>query len=149
VITVTDSRPFAKTSTAIDVSRGIDWDSRNRLGIADEGVTAAMLASNAVVSERQGGSATEWGGSAGGNTNYTPANTKIQVGNKLTSAGASGSGTVTYPVGFSSRAIVFIQAGVTGQTVEITNMDANGFDFDFVNPAALALPFYWMAIGEA
>jgi hypothetical protein len=149
VINITVGRVFCRPGIVMPDPDTLEWDGINRLTVSDGGIATAMLASDSVISERQGGSATEWGGSAGGNTNYTPTDTKIQVGNKLTSAGASGSGTVTYPVGFSSRAIVFIQAGITGQTVEITNMDANGFNFDFVNPAALALPFYWMAIGEA
>jgi hypothetical protein len=52
VITVTDNRIFARSAVAIDVARGVGLDSRNRLGIADEGVTAAMLADDAVTTDK-------------------------------------------------------------------------------------------------
>jgi hypothetical protein len=96
VITVTDNRPFAKTSTAIDVSRGIDWDSRNRLGIADEGVTAAMAGAGIPnITQRQGGGA--------GATWFTPGTTNFSVSNVKITAGV---GTATLLTGSSSVNVV-------------------------------------------
>jgi hypothetical protein len=101
-----------------------------------------------VMSWRQGGNATEWGGAFGGNNNYLVGNVAFQSGNKLTPAGVSGSGTVTFPKPFASRPLTFLQESVEGQGIYLTNVTATGFDFDFDNPLSLALAFYWLAIGN-
>ncbi len=115
--------------------------------IADSNVTRAKLATGVVISNRQGGSATEWGGASGGNTNYDTAGAKIQIGTKLTGGATSGSGSVTFPAAFSYKPLIFIQPGVESQTIDITAVTVSGFDFDYTAPFAVAFPFYWMAIG--
>jgi hypothetical protein len=128
VITVTDSRPFAKTSTAVDVSRGIDWDSRNRLGIADEGVIAAMAGGGVpVLTDRQGGSATDW--SAQGTTNYSVGNASIQVGASIVTipAGESSEGlSVTFPVAFAQPPLVVAQIQTAETPVAIVLFSSSG-----------------------
>jgi hypothetical protein len=165
VITVTDSRPFAKTSTAIDVSRGIDWDSRNRLGIADEGVTAAMAGAGVpVLTDRQGGNATAWG--IFGTTNYAVGGVKIVVGSGQTTMLAgnnSVSPTVTFPVAFSASPIAFVQVVdwtnlslvqhpiiAAGIALSTTQLGFNLLTANGTNAAANStIDYHWVAIGSA
>jgi len=76
---------------------------------------------------RQGGSPTDW--NLSGNTNYTPSNAKIQVGNAEL-VGEVGQFVVTFPIPFSAKPIVLLtpDPGINSWlSAQILSVSATGF----------------------
>lgn len=96
---------------------------------------------------RQGGSASNW--NTAGDTNYTPGAVRMQCGTIRTS-GVTGQATITYPVAFSAKPVVFLSlngdgwAYVASQSASACLINARYHD-------AVDMPFevdvYWLAIG--
>jgi hypothetical protein len=89
-------------------------------------ITTANLASTLVtpvVSQRQGGSATDW--KLEGTTNYTPSSSKIQVGVttiNFADGQASAGATITFPAAFAHKPMIFLSvSGRVGESVPINS----------------------------
>ena len=126
--------------------------------LADLGVTTPKVANDAIDDtkagnrvpqfyRRQGGDATEWGLPFPGTTNYTPGPVRMQAG--FIDPGSTG--TITFPVAFSARPLVFIQSHSQDRYVVVTNVQANQFSFRKTLAHTGALDavgqFAWLAIG--
>jgi hypothetical protein len=135
-------------------------------GLANLAVTLAKLAADAVDDtkagdrvpqfyRRQGGHATQWGGSSGfGTTDYTPTAVRFQAGAALWSGSAAGSGsvTITFPVAFSDKPLVIVCAvsalvcaGVNPATQSASQATLLWQTVDASTTTSVGL--YWLAIG--
>lgn len=103
------------------------------------------------VTNRQGGSATNW--SVGGNTNYALSSARIQVGSFTTTVDYPGNQPVTYPVAFSQVPVLIISgAGYENQGISINTQTATGFTCSYTNPdigMSDEVTVQWIAIGAA
>jgi hypothetical protein len=108
------------------------------------------------VSNRQGGSATNW--NTVGTNNYVPTGEQlIQVGNAA--SGAGGDVTVTFPVAFSAKPVVFATCDVIYGLVQVDGVTASQFvgkvwKLQGSTPYHLeagngSFTFNWIAIGPA
>jgi hypothetical protein len=112
------------------------------------------LSNRPTISNRQGGSATDW--SVDGNNNYALSSVAIQVGtNNLGIPGGATFGTanITFPVPFANKPLVYATATAFDGWITITNNSATGTTIMITVPVASGLPsihyFNWMAIGPA
>jgi len=116
--------------------------------IASATVTDANL-QYGKVSNRQGGSATDW--DVNGTSNYVPSAVKIQVGTIMVGSGTN-STAVTFPVAFSAYPAIFLtsQYGTGASKLFTTTGTGNsGFTiqtFDGSNVTA-NVSVRWLAIG--
>lgn len=113
-----------------------------------------------LIGNRQGGSSTDW--NSGGTTNYTPSNPKIQVGvtpsitlSFLSGTLYGGGTTITFPVAFTNKPIVFAtmtssgSAGANATSIQITSITNTQMYLSmFGTGSGLILTASWMAIGE-
>ena len=111
------------------------------------------------ISNRQGGSATDW--STPGTTNYTPTASKIQCGEAsvVISGGLQGITAVTFPVAFandsplvSATITKFASGSLSGNITSVLCLllSKTGMSI-YVNLSAVStvtLNVFWMAIGE-
>jgi hypothetical protein len=97
------------------------------------------------VTNRQGGSATNW--NTVGTTNYAAASARIQCGVILT----SGTITVTFPVAFSQVPVVFLTSGFHNQIASVDAVTASGFTgvLEFSGDSPSDKNVNWLAIGAA
>ncbi len=113
------------------------------------------------VTNRQGGNATDW--NTPGTTNYTPPAVRIQAGSvsaSVTGSPAFGWTTITFPVAFAAKPLIFLNAGWfgTGPVSGLLELVSNNIlttAFDLgagynSNSAAWGNPtVHWLAIGAA
>jgi hypothetical protein len=128
VINITVGRVFCRPGIVMPEPDVLEWDGLNQLTIADEGVTAAMAGAGVpVLTDRQGGSATDW--SAQGTTNYSVGNSSIQVGASIVTipSGESSEGlSVTFPVAFAQPPLVVAQIQTAETPVAIVLFSSSG-----------------------
>jgi hypothetical protein len=111
VINITVGRVFCRPGIVMPKPDVLEWDGLNQLTIADEGVTAAMAGAGVpVLTNRQGGSATNW--ATAGTTNYSTSAINILMQSGVVS-GTVDSGAsieilpnITFPVAFSQPPVV-------------------------------------------
>ncbi len=124
-------------------------DSTQALGVIWKNINA--------IYRRQGGSATNW--NSQGSTNYTPANSLIQVGTGRVpfAVSATGNKEITFPVAYSAVPIVLITLISIPLTYAIDRLQV-GLEtttrfFTYVELdstlASGSVDFNWMAIGPA
>lgn len=112
-----------------------------------------------LISNRQGGSASDW--DASGTTNYTPSNEKIQAGvvnlpnsNTATGSWFYGSVTVTFPTAFSAKPLVICSALFAGLNVvkvsasSPTTTQVTIFIITTASVTGVTMPVAWAAIGQ-
>jgi hypothetical protein len=117
-------------------AEGDTWQSGEAL-IGDTAMVPGFLG-------RQGGSATDW--TTAGTTHYeTGISIRIQCGS-IQSVGESNA-SVTFPVAFSQKPLVFITPGESMSTWDLflDNISASGFTIVDTSPVAPAV--FWLAIG--
>lgn len=180
VITVTDTREFLHPNIAVDGDM-LDDDavdsqhytnaSIDRVHLAADIVDGTKIEDSAVDTEhiaadsvddtkagnrvpqfyrRQGGDTTDW--DTAGTTAYTPSAVRMQGGVKAWTGSASeGTLTVTFPVAFSAKPLVFV-APITPATI-VTSIQAalttsvNIYWRDTEGGAATTVNISWLAIG--
>ena len=106
---------------------------------------------SSLVYRRQGGNASNW--QTAGTTTYTPTAPKVQAGVKSISINTTGTVTITYPVTFTNRPVVFISinCGSGSITHQVTDDSVSGFTVncrDVVTSGAITADVNWLAIGE-
>lgn len=120
--------------------------------IADANVTQAKLAPGASkVTNRQGGSATDW--STPGTTNYVPTAVKMQTGVALAELNNQTNSTlvVTFPVAFSGMPILLHSAGFDSDLIDSVYVNnASSFSIVLTNPTPVTATaaVNWIAVGQ-
>ena len=135
-------------------------------GIADGAVTADKIAADSVDDtkagnrvpqfyRRQGGSATEW--STAGTSNYTPGAVRMQAGTINVAIGNGdnyGSTAVTFPVAFSYKPVIVLNASSSSTTVIYSpvsdSIAADTFTARLgrdTTSGDVTIAVYWIAIG--
>lgn len=141
--------PVASRILGADGTGTSSWRQLATADIQDGAVTFAKLAAAALVTNRQGGSATDW--TTIGTTNQTVGQVRIQIGSSVGDAGAAKA--VTFPVAFSQKPVIFLCPHTNEQTVigVLANgsTSTTGFAFDVLSTAGArqALDCFWIAIG--
>jgi hypothetical protein len=164
ISTTTDNRVLARTATSVldfvQINNQMIEDDAVVAGkIADGGVSATGELANDIVDDtkvgnrvpqfyrRQGGSATDW--TSAGATTYTPTTVRMQAGQIGTEVG--GNQTVTFPVAFSAKPLVFLQVnGAAGYTAIVSALSTTQLSFQVYNAAgspAATSGVGWLAIG--
>ena len=100
---------------------------------------------------RQGGSATDW--NAAGTTVYTPDTQKIQVGVVSVSVATSGSATVTFPVSFTNKPVIYFSpqsefGNITCVSEGVTNSSFSLRLRDVTTSGSITVYVHWIAIGD-
>lgn len=139
-------------------------DAVTTVKITDANVTLAKLAANSVDDtkagdrvpqfyRRQGGSATDW--NTAGSTNRTPGAVRMQAGAVTLNcvAAASVQATVTFPVAFSNKPLMFLthvlttkHLDVTVWTISASQLQVDGQKVDGSSDTWQTV-VYWLAIG--
>ncbi len=106
---------------------------------------------SSLVYRRQGGNVSNW--QTAGTTTYTPTAPKVQVGVKSISINTTGTVTITYPVAFTNRPVVFISinCGSGSITHQVTGDSVSDFTVncrDVLTSGAITADVNWLAIGE-
>jgi hypothetical protein len=147
------------------VATGDSWSAANhntyvRANLADhEERVLSLEAGSSVISGRQGGNTEDW--QISGTTNYAPAAAKIQTGSSivtLTSSTNGTSATITFPVAFSGKPVIFariygVNSGtfaIIGSDIAITALAADSFKIIVYSAAntTAEVVVNWLAIGE-
>lgn len=106
---------------------------------------------SSLVYRRQGGNSSNWQNA--GTTTYTPTAPKVQAGVQSISINTTGSVSITYPVAFSNRPVVFVSvfSGIGNITFQVTGDSVSGFTVncrDVVTSGLISAEVNWLAIGE-
>ena len=161
VITVTDARAYAHfsqtTATANIEDSAVTTAKINDAAVTtakinNAAVTTAKLATDsvddtiagnrvAVLARRQGGDATDW--VSAGTTNYTPTGVRIQCGSISVPSGVTT--TVTFPVAFSGRPLVFATVWTSDASVGVINSTAT--QCQLAQNTGGTRVMFWLAIG--
>lgn len=104
---------------------------------------------------RQGGNSTDW--TIAGTTTYTPTTVRMQAGHASLTTNTSGYASVTFPVSFSNKPLVFVQAWQGTQICHVTSVTTSDFtvlvwDHMPISPYHAArisngVELSWLAIG--
>lgn len=134
-----------------DISEPADADKAKRIKYS------TLIAAAKIITERQGGHATDW--SVKGTTDYVPTAFNFQAGEaEIVAANDSGSVTITFPTAFSDKPLIIIgphiqtAGGARGQMMlRKSNEAAGSVDIDSYSDDALGttytIKFSWLAIG--
>jgi hypothetical protein len=118
-------------------------------GAVAEATHAVSADSYVHVSHRRGGNAADW--SVSGTNIYTPGVTRTQVG-VATTATEFGIVSVTFPVAFSAKPIVYVSSLAENNMAAATNITTDGCIIQSGNPWIDSHPSVavaWIAIGPA
>ena len=125
--------------TAPTVGTSLNATNMNHI---EQGILDATM-----LTHRQGGSSTDW--NSPGSTNYTPASVRIQCG--MVTSNPSADVTVTYPVAFSYKPLIFPSTYSSGNlAITFVNQLAGSFGFSiYEDGVRTTLNMFWLAIGPA
>lgn len=110
----------------------------------------SLPAFSSLVYRRQGGNASNWQNS--GTTTYTPTVAYIQAGVRTVSVNTTGSASVTYPVAFAQRPVIYLTPNSGSGTIicQSTGDSITGFTIscrDVVTSGSISVDVNWLAIG--
>ena len=138
-----DDMQIILKTTVTTPGTAIDAAGLNKI---EQGIHDAQDAADAALanlSNRQGGSATDW--NTAGTTNYALTTAKMQCGAASLDAG----GVVTFPVAFSQKPIVFLTTG-QGDAAYFSILTLSATQFSVAQTSGTgAKVVFWIAIGPA